>query len=35
VTDARKAFDALLNNRVVSKPKSTGTGGAQFPVRPY
>jgi hypothetical protein len=35
VADARKAWDRLLNNRVVSKPHAAGTGGPQMPVRPW
>jgi hypothetical protein len=35
VTDARKAWDLLLLNRVVSKAKATGAGGQQFPLRPW
>lgn len=35
VTDARKALEALLNNRIVSRAHIAGNGGAQFPVRPW
>lgn len=35
VQDARKAWDALLLSRVLSKPIPTGNGGPFFPVRPY
>ena len=35
VQDARKAWDLLLMNRVVSKAKATGAGGQQFPLRPW
>lgn len=35
VADARKAFDLLLNNRIISKPHAAGTGGAQYPIRPW
>jgi len=35
VQDARKQWDALLANRVVSKAHTAGSGGPQYPVRPY
>lgn len=35
VQDARKAWDGLLNNRIVSKAHPAGSGGAQFPQRPW
>lgn len=35
VADARKAWDLLLMNRIVSKAHPTGSGGQQFPMRPW
>lgn len=35
VADARKAWDMLLLNRVVSKAAPAGSGGPQFPMRPF
>lgn len=35
VQDARRAWDALLLSRVLSKPMPAGSGGAQFPLRPW
>lgn len=35
VADARKAWDALLRNRVISKAHPAGSGGQQFPSRPW
>lgn len=35
IQDARKAWDALLNNRVISKAHPAGSGGAQYPLRPW
>lgn len=35
VQDARKQWDALLNNRVVSKAHTAGGGGPQRPLRPW
>lgn len=35
IADARKAWDMLLMNRVVSKAKPAGGGSQQFPVRPW
>jgi hypothetical protein len=35
IQDARKAFEALLNNRIISKAHPAGSGGAQYPQRPF
>jgi hypothetical protein len=35
IQDARKSWEALLNNRIVSKAHPAGSGGAQYPLRPY
>jgi hypothetical protein len=35
IQDVRKAWDALLNNRIVSKAHPAGSGGAQAPMRPW
>lgn len=35
IQDARKAWEGLLNNRIVSKAHPAGSGGAQFPLRPW
>lgn len=35
IQDARKAWDSLLINRVVSRAAPAGNGSQQFPVRPW
>lgn len=35
VQDARKSWEGLLENRIVSKAHVAGSGGAQFPLRPW
>lgn len=35
IADSRKAWDMLISNRVVSKAHPSGSGGQQFPLRPF